>query len=291
MTKTAALRSRAESLAEHLPDLMADAEHLAATIMLGAHGRRRSGLGDEFWQFRAAAAGDAARLIDWRRSARSDSNFVQEKEWQAAQSVLLWLDDGRSMDFASDNNLPTKADRAALLALAISILLIRAGERVALASVDPRPRQGEIQLAQIARGLCEPGDGTDYGIPDLGAPLANSRALFMSDFLGDIDAVTAQLTQAADRGVKGVLFQILDPQEEAFPFDGRTIFESIGRSVRHETLKAADLRDRYLQRLADRKDALSTLSRRTGWQYHCHHTSDTAQSALLWIYSALEHAH
>ncbi|MGR3290257.1 MAG: DUF58 domain-containing protein, partial [Paracoccaceae bacterium] len=65
----------------------------------------------------------------------------------------------------------------------------------------------------------------------------------------------------------------------------------IGRSVRHETLKAADLRDRYLQRLADRKDALSTLSRRTGWQYYCHHTSGTAQSALLWIYSALEQTH
>ncbi len=50
--------------------------------------------------------------------------------------------------------------------------------------------------------------------------------------------------------------QILDPQEEAFPFDGRTIFESIGGTLRHETLKAGDLRDRYLDRLAARKDEL-----------------------------------
>ncbi|MGB5558017.1 MAG: DUF58 domain-containing protein, partial [Paracoccaceae bacterium] len=75
------------------------------------------------------------------------------------------------------------------------------------------------------------------------------------------------------------------------PFDGRTIFESMGRSVSHETLKASDLRDRYLTRLAERKDALQTLARRTGWQYHCHHTSTPAQSALLWTYSALERRH
>ena len=28
---------------------------------------------------------DAATLIDWRRSGRADSHFVQEREWQAAQ--------------------------------------------------------------------------------------------------------------------------------------------------------------------------------------------------------------
>ena len=34
---------------------------LAATVMLGEHGRRRAGLGDEFWQYRPAHAGDSAR--------------------------------------------------------------------------------------------------------------------------------------------------------------------------------------------------------------------------------------
>jgi uncharacterized protein (DUF58 family) len=80
---------------------------------------------------------------------------------------------------------------------------------------------------------------------------------------------------------------ILDPQEEAFPFDGRTIFESIGRTVSYETQKARDLRDRYLERLASRKAALAQLCARTGWQFSVHHTSETAQSALLWIYSAI----
>jgi len=118
--------------------------------------------------------------------------------------------------------------------------------------------------------------------------LPHSRAFYNSDFLSYIAPVTKALTRAADRGVRGALLQVLDPQEEAFPFDGRTIFQSMTGAVQHETLKAGDLRDRYLDRLAARKDALSTLARTTGWQFHTHHTDGPATAALLWLYQALE---
>ncbi|MEO0918440.1 MAG: DUF58 domain-containing protein, partial [Pseudomonadota bacterium] len=112
------LRRDAEALAAPLPPLLADAEHLAASVMSGAHGRRRVGQGDEFWQYRPSHAGDEARMIDWRRSARADDAlFVREKEWQAAQSVMLWLDMGQSMQFASTKDLPSKAAEARRLAL------------------------------------------------------------------------------------------------------------------------------------------------------------------------------
>ncbi|MCP5038224.1 MAG: DUF58 domain-containing protein, partial [Rhodobacteraceae bacterium] len=92
----------------------------------------------------------------------------------------------------------------------------------------------------------------------------------------------------ADHGVKGVLLQVLDPAEEAFPFHGRTVFESMGRGLSHETRKARDLRERYLDRLAERKAALAAIAARIGWQYYCHHTDSTASTALLWLYHALE---
>ena len=288
MSEAALLRQRAEDLAAPLPPLLAAAEHLAQTVLLGAHGRRRSGMGDEFWQYRPARPGDEARMIDWRRSAMSDQHFVREKEWQAAQSVHIWVDEAQSMEFSSIKSGETKADRARLLGLAMSVLLIRGGERVALASLGTPPRSSQLQLLRIAEAFTRKDAAPDYGAPEVRGMLPHARALFISDFMGDVDAVTTQLTKAADRGVKGVLLQILDPQEEAFPFDGRTIFESMGSSLRHETLKAGDLRDRYLQRLAERKDRLSGLARATGWLYDCHHTSDSAQAALLWLYSALE---
>lgn len=283
----ARLRGRAEALAGHLPPLLADAEHLAATVLLGDHGRRRAGMGDEFWQYRPSHSGDAARAIDWRRSARSDAHFVQEKEWQAAQSVLLWIDDAQSMRYSGDARHPSKADRARLLALAMAVLLIRAGERVGLTGPLAPPRSGQAQLLRIAGALATDG-AEDYGRPEARGMAPHSRALFVSDFLGDPAPAEEALTAAADRGVRGALVQVLDPAEESFPFDGRTLFESMSGALRFETLKAGELRDRYRARLAERKDRLRNVATRCGWQYLCHHTDQSAQSALLWLYRALE---
>lgn len=282
------LRRDGEALAAPLPSLLADAEHLASTMLLGEHGRRRSGMGEEFWQYRPAMASDEARLIDWRRSARSDTHFIREKEWQASQTVAIWVDGGQSMDFAADGR-PPKSDRAALLSMAVAILLLRGGERVGLTGHSVPPRRGDVQLLRIAEGLLNPGDiREDYGAPDTNGMLPKSRALFVSDFMGPLVEVEQALTEAADMGVKGVLLQVLDPAEEAFPYDGRTVFESMGGGMRHETLEAGALRDRYLNRLAERKARLADLAALTGWQWMCHHTGDSAQAALLWLYGALE---
>jgi hypothetical protein len=62
----------------------------------------------------------------------------------------------------------------------------------------------------------------------------------------------------------------------------------MGGTMAHETLKAGDLRDRYLARLAERKDELATLCAVTGWRHGLHHTNESAQSALLWLYRALD---
>ena len=283
----ALLRPRAEALGQSLPALLASAEHLASTVMLGEHGRRRAGTGDEFWQYRPAHAGDPARLIDWRRSARSDAYFVREREWQAAQSVSLWVDPSKSMQFSGDKDRPSKADRAQLLALALAVLLLRGGERVGLVGDSAPPRSGRTQVLRLCDVLERAGATDDYGTPDVQGLVAHGRAVFLSDFLGNMAGVEDGLARAADQGVRGVLIQILDPAEEGFPFDGRTIFQSMGGSISHETLRAGDLRSRYLARLAELKDRLQTLARATGWHYHCHHTESSALSALLWAFRAL----
>ncbi|WP_424831917.1 DUF58 domain-containing protein [Ruegeria sp.] len=287
MNAALTLRERSEAEASRLPPLLARAEHLAGTVLLGDHGRRRSGLGDDFWQYRPAQAGDSRRMIDHRRSARGDQQFVREREWQIAQSVMLWVDQGASMRYASDRALPTKADRARLLGLSTAILLVRGGERVGLTGTTLPPRRGNAQVIRLAQAWSEDSE-IDYAPPEHRAMIPHARAVFISDFLGPLDEVELALTKAADRGVRGVLLQVLDPGEEAFPFNGRTIFESVGGTVRHETLKAGDLRDRYLDRLAERKEALTQLCRATGWQLGLHHTGDSAQSALLWLYRALD---
>ncbi len=290
MSPIAPLRAKAEAEAARFPALLARAEHLAGTVLLGEHGRRRSGMGDDFWQYRPVQAGDELRHIDWRRSAKSDGQFLRQREWQIAQSVTLWVDGAASMRFSSDNALPEKSDRARLLALAMAILLNRGGERVGLSGANLLPRRGEAQVERISLALLHD-DEADYGAPETTGMLSHGRGVFLSDFLGEIGPVKDALTSAADRGVRGVLYQILDPAEESFPYRGRTIFESVGGSLAHETLKASELRDRYLARLAARKDELQALCIATGWQYGLHRTAESAQSALLWLYNAIDGEH
>ena len=289
MTDLTTLRAKAETLGQALPPLLAEADHLASTVILGEHGRRRAGMGDEFWQYRPAGTGDSARMIDWRRSARSDAHFVREREWQASQTVTLWVDPARSMTFTGARDRAPKRDRARLLALAVAVLLLRGGERVGIAGADAPPRSGRAQMLRLLQAL---GDGADdYGTPDVSGVASHGRAVFLSDFLGNPEGVETALAWASDKGVKGALVQVLDPAEEEFPFDGRTIFESMGGTLRHETLRAGDLRTRYLDRLAERKARLATVAQASGWHYLCHHTGQPAQAALLWIYRALERGH
>ncbi|MEL7256244.1 MAG: DUF58 domain-containing protein [Pseudomonadota bacterium] len=290
MSPIAPLRAQAEAEAARFPALLARAEHLAGTVLLGEHGRRRSGMGDDFWQYRPVQAGDELRHIDWRRSAKSDGQFLRQREWQIAQSVTLWVDSAASMRFSSDESLPAKSDRARLFALAIAILLNRGGERVGLSGANLPPKRGEAQVERISIALMNE-DSADYGAPETTGMLSHGRGVFLSDFLGDLEPVKKALTSAADRGVRGVLYQILDPAEESFPYRGRTIFESVGGTLAHETLKASELRDRYLARLATRKDELQALCTVTGWQYGLHHTSQNAQSAVLWLYNAIDGEH
>ena len=244
-------------------------------------------MGDDFWQYRPAQIGDSRRMIDHRRSAMGDVQFVREREWQIAQSVMLWVDQGAAMRFASGPDLPTKADRARVLSLALAILLIRGGERVGLTGTALPPRRGNAQILRLAEMFSEDA-ADDYAPPEHRAMIPHARAVFVSDFMGDIDAVKLALTKAADRGVRGVLYHVLDPAEEAFPFRGRTIFESVGGTLEHETLKASELKDRYLSRLAARKDELQALCSVAGWQYGIHHTGSSAQSGLLWLWRALD---
>ncbi|MBZ4022539.1 DUF58 domain-containing protein [Rhodobacter sp. TJ_12] len=285
------MRRAAETEAAALPALLIAAEHLANTVQMGGHGRRRTGPGEEFWQYRAAHSGDAARFVDWRRSARSDTQFIREREMQTAQSLHLWVDPAASMRFTGAATgraaRPEKRDRAQLLALALGISALRAGERVGLASPLAPPRPGKAHLLTLAQALTSETADTDYGTPDLTAVAPQSEVVLISDFLGPPEGIETALTGVADHGVKGALLQVLDPAEEDFPYDGRTIFTSIGGAVQFETREAAGLRARYRDRLAERRDRLETLALRTGWAFSTHHTGAPAQAALLWLHGAL----
>ena len=83
------LREAAERASAAFPALLVEAERIAQTVAFGVHGRRRSGTGETFWQYKHYRFGDSTSAIDWRRSARSDDVYVRENEWEAANTVWL----------------------------------------------------------------------------------------------------------------------------------------------------------------------------------------------------------
>jgi uncharacterized protein (DUF58 family) len=282
-----ALRGRAEALSSALPPLLLAATALADTVRMGAHGRRRTGSGTEFWQYRPAQVGDASRMIDWRRSARADAQVVREREWQLAQSAWLWVDPAASLHFSAVASRSEKAERAKVLALAMGLLLTRSGERVGLLGGDALPaRAGRAQVEALSLALAS---NTDAPL-DTGAIPPHAEAILISDFLADPAHVEAQVAALASRGVRGALLQVLDPVEEDFPFQGRTLFENIGGSLKFESADANDLRPRYLARLMERRERMQACAHAAGWQFGTHHTGDSAQAALLWLAGALEAA-
>lgn len=283
----AALRRDAERRAAGLPSLLAYAQRLASTVQLGAHGRRRPGAGETFWQYRRAGPGDPFSSIDWRRSARSDALFVRETEWESAQTVWIWCDRSQSMRYRSSDVAPEKKRRAAELALALAILLIRGGERVGLVGTDAeRPNIGERQVQKIAAALVEQ-DPSDYGAPPAFDARRGGKVVFVGDFFGDEDALVDAVRTAAGLGLNGLMMQVVDVAEESFPFDGRIRFESMTGALSYETERAGALRDDYKAALARRRAHFDEAARRAGWRMQIHRTDESAAPALLWLAQGL----
>ncbi|WP_294929709.1 DUF58 domain-containing protein [uncultured Paracoccus sp.] len=282
------LRADAEAAAAGLPALLLSAERLSVALLQGGHGLRRAGSGDDFWQYRPATAGDSARTIDWRRSARSDAQFVRDREAQTAQSAVIWVSCGAGMGYRGADSRPAKRNRAELLSLAIAIAMLRGGEKVALAGGLPRP--GRAQADRIAFGLAQSwaDPRPEDDAPPESALRPGQRMLLVSDFLGDPQPLLGFLEHAASLGVRGAMLQVLDPDEEVFPFQGAVLFRSPDGGVRHQTRDAAGIRADYLARLAQRRELLSRAARQSGWHFGTHDTASPPAQALMWIASVME---
>lgn len=272
----------AHQLADRLPDLLIDAQRIAATVAHGIHGRRRAGPGETFWQFRQLQSTDDAQLIDWRRSASSDHLYVREREWEAAHTMWLWPDLSPSMAFKSHIAPVSKKERAIVLMLAAAELLVRGGERVALLGLT-QPTASRRATVKLAEAIAQHGDEPPLtgSLP----PKANisrfSGAILFSDFLDPLPEIQARLEGLAGNGVGGHMVQILDPAEETLPYDGRTEFLSPEGGERWVADRAESLRDTYRQRLEAHRTGLAEIAHRLGWTFLVHHTDRSASEPLL----------
>ena len=262
------------------------AERVAATIAQGVHGRRRTGQGESFWQFRPFTAGDPVARIDWRQSAKSDRAFVRETEWEAAQTVVLWRDASASMRWRSRLAATEKQERAELLLLALAALLLRGGERVAL--LGERAVSGRAGLGILAGTLERAtGEAHESGLPADAFVPRHARVVLIGDFLAPLEQVQTSVARFAAIPASLHMLQILDPAEATLPYQGRVRFQGLEREADTLIPRVEAVRPAYAKALAAHQAGLAAIAAGAGCRFAVHHTDHPAEAALLGLYTAL----
>lgn len=129
--------------------------------------------GREFHSLRAYRAGEDARGIDWKATARRDAPVVRVLRPEQHQPVLLLLDCGRHMSGLSGGR--RRLDLAVEAALRLAAASLASGDRVGLLCYDTRvrvhlpPRSGREHLRALAAALIQIEAG--FGESDLGLAL------------------------------------------------------------------------------------------------------------------------
>lgn len=270
---------------------MVAAERVAETVSPGAHGRRRVGLGESFWQFRPYQPGDTIERIDWRQSAKGDRLYIRETEWAAAQSVYLWRDSRPGMSYRSDRSLPTKRERAELLLLALASLLLRGGERIALLGGGRNPASGRGALNTLLAGLERdtPLEAADRAVP------RHATLVLFGDFLDPVDEIARALERVAANGGAAQLVQVLDPAEMSLSFNGRVRFREMDTHAPADTdaliPRVEAIRPAYLEALARQQEALADFARSRGWEFMVHGTDRPPEEPLRLLHTRLAARH
>ncbi len=270
--------SKAGKIAGNL-GLLLKAERVAHAVMKGMHGRRRTGTGETFWQFRPWASGDARRDIDWRQSAKRDDVFIRQTEWEAAQTVWLWRDGSASMDFG------VKKEYAETLLLALGIVFLNGGEQAGLLGTGLAPQTGTPAIQRLFEAL-----STQTELAESARPVAAfSHVILISDFYFPLDALRDFCASLAARHVTGTLVQVFDPAEKDLPYKGRVRFEDIEGL----DMDAADIpqveavRAAYTQKFSAHQAALGEMARRFGWHFAAFSTGTKPEVSLTQLCGVL----
>ena len=284
MTQFSTLQHEADGLSAGLPPLMVDADHLAASVSLGVHGRRRAGMGESFWQFRRYASHDSSSAIDWRQSAKSQHIFVREREWEAAQTVWFWRDASANMSFRSGpkGSDVSKRARADLLLLALASLLVRGGERVGFVGMEGGASASRLALTRMGRAMFAPGSDA---LPPPAPFKRGNQLVWFSDFLDE--GVFDAMKRLSRMGVAGHLVRIIDPAEEDFPYTGRTRFESPLGQEDEIFGRAERVRAPYRARFVAHGERIAEAASKLGWTATSHRTDHAPQGSLIALHAAI----
>ena len=236
----------------------------------GIHRSVRRGYSTEFTEYRPYTPGDDLRHMDWRRLARTDRPYVRQYEDESDWGCVFVADLSASMAFGSLGH--SKADYARTLVGTLAAFLHGQGDAVGLLRFA-QDAVGMVPVRHTPRQLTRfwplleadaSGAGTDLGKALEGAALLLKRpglVVVASDLLTPPASWREPLRVLRAARHEVVFFEVLDPQELEFSFEGDTRFENLETPLALE-LDALGARAGYLEKLRVHREEVAAACAR-----------------------------
>ena len=238
--------SRAESLGLH-------ARYVVEGYMSGEHKSPYRGFAVEFAQHREYSPGDDTRHVDWKVEARTDRLFVKQYEQETNYVANILLDGSESMIYGSGAH--TKLQYGKMIAAVLSYIILHQRDAVALGIFDQdmqdyAPRSDSKATIHNIMSRLAAFEGTEE--TDIAANLHNMAMqtprkgifIIISDFFDEEEEVMEGIQHLRFGGHEVIVFQVLDPHELEFPFNGLVEFEGLENIPRILT-RPAEIRQTY----------------------------------------------
>ena len=204
-------------------------------FVAGLHRSLFHGFGSEFVHYRNYAKGDDLKYVDWKVFARLDRYQTKVFQEETNANCYVVLDCSGSMGYQGERTGASKLRYAQIMAACLSYLINLQGDHGGLfaysdrmrAAVAPSHKSGQVHqinvaLAQLkASGACDHRKMLHY----LGEHF-NRRGvvIVISDFLDADEEVRKAFRRFRAAHHEVVLFQVLDPDELDFDFNGTVRF-------------------------------------------------------------------
>jgi uncharacterized protein (DUF58 family) len=241
---------------------------VAEGVYAGAHRSARKGAGVEFGGHRAYVAGDDLRHLDVRSLLRHDHLLVRQFETETDRALRLVVDASASMGYRGSRAPGAKLAWSALVAAALARIAIKSGDPIGMSfiggSKDTRAvpvRGGREVFERVVDALesqSAEGEAIDVSFLDnaLGSIARSARrgsvVVILSDLIDLPPEAAERIAAIGTRGCVVIVVQVLDPDENDFPFHETVRLRSLEGGVTVETDEGG--RDRYLAALDAEKE-------------------------------------
>ncbi|HKU42802.1 MAG TPA: DUF58 domain-containing protein [Polyangiales bacterium] len=294
MTEPAQRKLLDQELAERVASLHVRATRAVDGIRSGIHRSPHRGASMVFAEHRDYRPGDDLRTLDWRVFARNDRYTVKHFEQETHLRASLLLDLSASMAFDGGKAESQKAQYAATLLAALSLILLGQGDAVGAYAFD-----ADLRKALPARNRADHLSSllSVLALPPVqrsAAPavLANmltaigehvgrrGLVVLASDLIDETPNALGPLSHFAALGHEVIVLHVLHPQEIEFPFANSLRFEDPEHEGVMLEADAESIRKAYRAELAGFLESCKQRCVAAGARYALARTDRPAQDVL-----------